>query len=118
MMGQYASEFLPFSLQFVDHWEVAHMTTGLLCLQRVVNELTSSELKWFGRSELILNALMGLVNYFLCNYFIFGISNLSSFQMHVKEPHFHDILFPCISKTICKSIGPKNSFGNRIISIF
>jgi len=60
-VGPRLSEFLPFTLCFIDDWELKNKVMGLTCLDHIVKEANQTELKWYGRADLIKDALKKLL---------------------------------------------------------
>lgn len=50
-------EFLPFSLRFLDDWETHNKVVGVQCLTHLVDNVSPTEISWYGRTELIEEAL-------------------------------------------------------------
>ena len=80
-LSGFLPEFLPFSLRFVDDWEtgnkvgeshefeLTHATCisllkvrGVHCLRHIVKNVSPTELKWHGRSDLIEDTFMQLLS--------------------------------------------------------
>jgi len=60
-LGPRLPQFLPFTLCFIDDWETKNKLMGLTCLDHIVEEANQTELKWYGRSDLIKDALKKLL---------------------------------------------------------
>lgn len=56
-LGPRLPQFLPFTLCFIDDWEIKNKLMGITCLDHIVSEANQTELKWYGRSDLIKDAL-------------------------------------------------------------
>jgi hypothetical protein len=61
-LSEFLPEFLPFSLRFIDDWETKNKIRGILCLGHIINNVSSTELRWYGRSELIESTLGNLLS--------------------------------------------------------
>lgn len=60
-LGAHLPNFLPFTLCFVDDWETKNKLMGLTCMDHIVKESSATELKLYGRSDLIQDALKKLL---------------------------------------------------------
>jgi len=61
-LSAFLPEFLPFSLRFVDDWETGNKVRGVLSLKHIVRNVSPTELKWHGRSDLIESTFMQLLS--------------------------------------------------------
>lgn len=91
-LSQYIGEFLPFALRFVDDWESKNKLVGIHCLDHIVTNITSTELNWYGRGDIIRDALTHL--------------------LYVREEEVISVVYPCIYNFLNKSEGPKEG-GQR-----
>ncbi|XP_054751364.2 TELO2-interacting protein 2-like [Lytechinus pictus] len=89
-VGYQLDHCLPPSLLFVDDYEMENKVLGIQCLRHIIDNVDPTELRWYGRAEVIYEALHPL--------------------LYNHKPDLIDILFPCllaILKVVEK--GPKKT---------
>lgn len=60
-VGEHLNSLLPPALLFVDDYDPSNKLLGIKCLQHIVNEVDPTELRWYGRIEVIYQALEPLL---------------------------------------------------------
>jgi len=56
-LSAHIHEFLPFALRFLDDWEGKNKLIGVQCLRHLIENVNPTELSWYGRTDLIVEAL-------------------------------------------------------------
>ncbi|KAG0722461.1 TELO2-interacting protein 2 [Chionoecetes opilio] len=77
-LGEHLVHLLPPALFIVDDWEAKNKLLGLKCLHHILENTVGSELRWYGRSSVIYDALKPL--------------------LHTREPEILSNLYPTIIK--------------------
>lgn len=90
-LSKYLSEFLPFTLTFLDDWEIKHKAFALHCLDHIVDNLSQTELLTSGYSEVIKSALFHALNF--------------------RDTELVSIAYECCFKFTHKCEGPKTQFA-------
>ena len=62
-VSQYLQEFLPFSLRFLDDWEIKNKLFAIQCLDHIIENVNPSELSKFGYTDVIKSALFHVLNF-------------------------------------------------------
>ena len=79
-LGEYISMILPPLLLLVDDYRVENCVTGIQTLSHVIDNVNSTELCWYGRADIIYDAL--------------------HHRIHTNEPQVMIVLQPCLLKII------------------
>lgn len=58
LLSDFLPMFLPPTLLFVDDFEAENRLSGLRCLQHIMQHCSKTELRWYGRSEVIYDSLL------------------------------------------------------------
>ncbi|RXG70233.1 TELO2-interacting protein 2 [Armadillidium vulgare] len=73
-MSDYVVYFLPPALFILDDWELENKVYGVKALQHMMKNLPSSELRWYGRANVIFDAL--------------------NHNLHTREPSVLEVAYP------------------------
>lgn len=57
VLSQFLENVLPPALLFTDDYMVENKVSGVDCLMHIINNVSAEELRWYGRGEVILEAL-------------------------------------------------------------
>eukprot|EP00057_Strongylocentrotus_purpuratus_P034567 XP_795754.2 PREDICTED: TELO2-interacting protein 2 [Strongylocentrotus purpuratus] len=79
-VGEQLDHCLPPSLLFVDDFEMENKVLGIQCLKHIIENVDPTELRWYGRAEVIYEALYPL--------------------MYNHKPDLIDVLYPCFLATL------------------
>lgn len=60
-VGEHLNSLLPPALLFVDDYQPSNKLLGIRCLQHIIKQVDPTELRWYGRSEVIFQALQPLL---------------------------------------------------------
>ncbi|XP_071826182.1 TELO2-interacting protein 2-like [Apostichopus japonicus] len=91
-VGEHLNSLLPPALLFVDDYHPTNKLLGIRCLQHIVNEVDPTELRWYGRSEVIYEALEPL--------------------LYQQEGALMRELLPCLLSTLAVSERKQKGDGN------
>ncbi len=75
-LSDYLDKCLPCTLLFVDDFQLDNKVIGVRCLQHIVDSVSGTELGWYGRAEVVYEALQH--------------------QLYTHEVALLDVLVPCL----------------------
>ena len=95
-LDAFISEFLPFSLRLADDWQMENKIRGVLCLGHIIQNASPTELKFYGRSDLVEDAFERL--------------------SHDRDPDLITVLYPSYVK-LAEMTSSKVAPGHRRVDI-